>query len=140
MILGSEAYITSPELDIHLSPPIFINNTSLQYVVLIKNLGIWLTPTLNCLSHVNNILKKVHFSLGSLNFYRRLLAIPLKKQLILTLVLPHFNYASIVFIDLDKSRTKQLQVALHQIHFWLHSLHSYIKRLHSSPHKRLKEG
>ena len=105
MILDSEAYITSPKLDIYLLPTIFINNTALQYVELIKNLGIWLTPTLNWSPHVNSILKKVHYSLQSLNFYCQTLAIPLKKQLILTLVLPHFNYASIVFIDLDKSRT-----------------------------------
>ena len=47
MILGSEVYITNPELDIQLLPPILINNTPLQYVELVKNLGVWLTPTLN---------------------------------------------------------------------------------------------
>ena len=111
MILGSEAYITSPEHNIHSLPTILINGTSLQYVKLVKNLGIWLTPTLNWSQHVNSILKKVHSSLGSLNFYRRALSIPLKKQLVLTLVLPHFDYASVVFIDLDKTRTQELQVA-----------------------------
>ena len=29
MILGSEAYITNPELDIKILPPIFVNNTQL---------------------------------------------------------------------------------------------------------------
>ena len=110
MIVGNEAYITSPELDIHLLPPIFINNTQLQYVELIKNLRISLTLTLNWSPYVNNIPRKVHFSLGSLNFYHRSLAIPLKKQLVLTLALPHFDYASIVFINLDKTGSKQLQV------------------------------
>ena len=108
MILSSEAYITSPVLNIHSLPPILINDTPLQYVELVKNLGIWLTPTLNWTPQVNSILKKVHCSLGSLNFYRKALSISLKKQLVLTLVLTHFDYASIVFIDLDKTRTLQL--------------------------------
>ena len=40
MILGSESYITSPELNIHSLPPMLINNTLLQYVELIKHLGL----------------------------------------------------------------------------------------------------
>ena len=40
MILGSEAYINSPELDILALPPILINYPPLQYTKLFKNLGI----------------------------------------------------------------------------------------------------
>ena len=48
MVLGSEYYITySPELKIQSLPSIMINDIPLQYVELIKNLVIWLTPTLN---------------------------------------------------------------------------------------------
>ena len=71
MILGSEVYITSPELKIHSLAPILINDTPLQYVELTKNLGIWFTPTLNWSQHVNSMLEKVHYSLGSLNSITR---------------------------------------------------------------------
>ena len=83
MNLGSEAYITSPEFNIYLLPIILINNTPFQFVELTENLVVWLIPTINSSPHVNNILEKVHSSLGSFNFYRRSLAIPLKKSLIL---------------------------------------------------------
>ena len=143
MILGSEAYITSPKLDIYLLPTIFINNTPLEYVELIKNLGIWLKITLNWSPHVNSILKKVHSSLGSLNFYCQTLAVSLKKQLIIALVLPHFDYVSIVFIDLDKIRTKQLQVAHNASIRFIFGYISYIPTSNVSTHlthKRLKLG
>ena len=79
MILGSEAYIKSLVLDILTLPPILFNTTPLQYAKLFKNLGIWITPTINWTPHVNSILKKVHFSLGSLKFYHRSLSTPIKK-------------------------------------------------------------
>ena len=111
MLLGSEAYISSDILNVNNLPPIIINNSPLQYVNLFKNLGLWITPTLDWKAHVEHILKKVHSSLGSLHFYRKSLSFSLKKQLILSLVLPHFDYASIAFINLDKTRTSQLQIA-----------------------------
>ena len=112
MILGSEGYIASrPEFNIYSLPPIIINDSPLQYVKLIKNLGSSFTPTLNWSHYVNSILKKVHSFFRSLNFYRRALSIPSKRQLVLTLALPHFDYASVVFIDLEKTHTQQRQVA-----------------------------
>ena len=40
MILGSVVYITSLEINIHSLSPIFVNNTPLRYVELVKKLGI----------------------------------------------------------------------------------------------------
>ena len=120
-----------------------INDTPLQYVELVKNLGIWLTPTLNWTPQVNSILKKVHSSLGSLNFNRKALSITLKKQLVLTLVLPHFDYASVVFIDLDKTLTLQLQVAHNTCIRFIFGYIPYIPTSNFSTHlthKRLELG
>ena len=105
MILSSEAYITTSELIIHYLPSILINDIPIQNVKLIKNLGIWLTSTLNWTSNVNYILKKVYLSLGRHNFYRRALSISLKEQFVLSLFISNFDYASVVFIDLDKTPT-----------------------------------
>ena len=74
MILGSEAYIMSNQLNVNNLPCIHINNNPLQYVNLFKNLGLWITPTLDWKAHVEHILKKVHSSLGSLHFYRKSLS------------------------------------------------------------------
>ena len=93
MIFGSEAYILADQLNVYDLQCIYINNTPLQYVNLFKNLGLWIIPTLDWKAHVKHILKKVHSSLGSLHFYRKSLSFSLKKQLVLSLVLPHFDYA-----------------------------------------------
>ena len=108
MLLGSEACIASNILTISNLPPIIINNNPLPHVNLIKNLGLWITSTLDWKAHVEHILEKVHSSLDSLHFYRKSLSFSFKKQLILSLVLSLFDYASIAFIDLDKTRISQL--------------------------------
>ena len=46
MLMSSEAYIKSPELNIHNLPSILINNKPLNYVEIVKNLGLWRNLTL----------------------------------------------------------------------------------------------
>ena len=50
----------------------------------------------------------------SLSLNRRSLSFEMKKQLVQALVTPHFDYASVVYIHLDKTRGKCLQV-IHNI-------------------------
>ena len=109
MVIGSSSYINS--IDFASLPSIIVNNQPIEYVHLFKNLGVHITSTLSWKPHVDHILKKVFSSLGSLKFYRKSLSTSLRIQLIKSLVLPHFDYASIVFIGLDKSRTLELQTA-----------------------------
>ena len=109
MVIGSSPYLTF--IDFASLPPITVNNIAIKYVHLFKNLGVHITSTLNWKPQVDHVLKKVYSSLGSLNFYRKSLSTSLRIQLTKSLILPHFNYASIVFIDLDKSRTLELQTA-----------------------------
>ena len=87
------------------------NGTSLQYVDKVKNLGVTITPTLNWDLHVDKIQAKVYGALRSLNFHRRSFSFELKKSFIETLVMPHFDYASVVYNHLDKTRGKCLQMA-----------------------------
>ena len=79
LLMGSEAYIRFPELNIHNLPPILMNNKPLNCVELVKNRGFWLTPNLDCTIYVENILNKVHMSIGSLQLHRKSLSFPLKK-------------------------------------------------------------
>ena len=51
---------------------------------------------------------KIYSTLSSLKFYRHSLNLSLKTQLIKTLALPHFDYASILFKQTDKTRAKTL--------------------------------
>ena len=106
MVIGSSSYINST--DFASLPTIIVNIQPIEYVDLFKNL-FHITSTLFWKPHVYHILKKVFSSLGSLKFYRKSLPISLRIQLIKSFVLPHFNYASIVSIGLDKSLTLELQ-------------------------------
>ena len=60
---------------------------------------------------MSKIRAKVYVSLKSLNFHRKAFSFEIKKQLIQTLVIPQFDYASVVYSHLDKTRGKSLQVA-----------------------------
>ena len=64
---------------------------------LFKNLGVHIT---------SNLIWKPH-----VEFYRKSLSTSLRIQLIKSLVLLHFDYASILVIGLEKSRTLELQTA-----------------------------
>ena len=83
-------------------PPVVINGTNIKYVDIVKNLGIWITPTLNWDLYVSNIQSKVYGALKSLNFHRRSFSYEIKKQLVQTLVMPHFYYAAVVYNHLHK--------------------------------------
>ena len=109
MLICSSPYINS--IDFASLPPIIVNNQPIEYVHPFKNLGVHITSTLTWKPHVHHILKKVFPSLDSLKFYRKSLSTSLRIQLIKSLVLSHFDYASIGFISLKKSRTLELQTA-----------------------------
>ena len=70
-----------------------------------------MTPTLNWQTQIAAITNKIYASLSSLNFHRKSLHAPLRKHLIQSLAPPHFDYASIIFMNSDKTRTRALQTA-----------------------------
>ena len=104
MLLGSKAYITSN------LPAIKMNNKPLQYVNFFKNLGLWITSTLDWKAHVDTFLKRFTLLLVPFISTENPFASPLKNNLFCPLFSHFFDYASIAFIDLDKTRTSQLQV------------------------------
>uniref|UniRef100_A0A161MAG8 Rna-directed dna polymerase from mobile element jockey-like protein n=1 Tax=Triatoma infestans TaxID=30076 RepID=A0A161MAG8_TRIIF len=57
--------------------------------------------TLTWNGHVSNICKGVYKSLNQLKLYKSMLPIPLRKQLISTLIFPYFDYCCIVYNDLN---------------------------------------
>lgn len=109
MILGSEQYVSS--IDFSTLPQLTLNGTQLEYCSVAKNLGVLFTPTLNWEPQVNLILQKVYSALSSLKFHRNSLNFSLRKQLVQSLVMPYFDYASIVFLDLNNSQQSSLQTA-----------------------------
>ena len=109
MLMGSMPYIAF--IDMGSLPQVVMNGNRIRYVDSVKNLGVTITPTLTWDLLVGKIQAKVYGSLKSLNFRRRSLSFEMKKQLVQASVMPHFDYASVVYIYLDKTRGKSLQVA-----------------------------
>ena len=92
-------------------PQIMISGSPIPYVQQVKNLGLLMTPTLNWQPQISSITSRVYATLSSLKFHRKSLNAPLRKQLIQSLALPHFDYASIAFMNSDKTRSLALQTA-----------------------------
>ncbi|XP_058805912.1 uncharacterized protein LOC131672589 [Phymastichus coffea] len=109
MILGSELFISS--LDFTILPHITINSTFISFVAAAKSLGVTLSPTFQWKGYTTEIVKKVYGSLSSLKFYRKSMSLSLRKSLVEALVFPLLNFSSTVLMDLDKTRTHDLQVA-----------------------------
>lgn len=112
LLLGSQRFVTMPEHQPHQLPPILVDGRIIPLVSEAKNLGVWITPTINWNLHIRHLARKVYATLSTLRFYRRALSRDLKIMLVESLALPHFDYASVVYHDLDKERTKQLLVLL----------------------------
>ena len=69
-----------------------------------------MNQTLEWNQHVAKVQRKVYAALAFLRFHRRSLPFTLKTQLIKSLVILHFDYASIIYIHVDKTRGIQLQI------------------------------
>ena len=86
-----------------------INGASIPYVGQAKNLGLLITPSLNWQPQITSITNKVYATLSSLKVHRKSFNAPLRKQLIQTLALTHFDYDSTTFMNSEKTRSyKQL--------------------------------
>ena len=105
-ILGSAHYTSSVDLaSVH---KIRINDMPLAYATEVKNLGVTMNQAIECNEHVSKVQRKVYAALASMRFYRRSLSFTLKTKLIKSLVIPHFDYASVVYMHVDN--TKGLEV------------------------------
>ena len=110
MIMGNLQYTTgiNPES----TRKIKINCTEIDYVSSAKDLnGVNVTSTLNWQPHISGLLGKVYGALGTLRFYHKALSFNFRLQLVKSLVIPHLDYASLVYMDVDLTRGKDLQIA-----------------------------
>ena len=110
MILGS--LIFTSRLDLETIPKITISGNALPCELNVKSLGVWLDLNLKWKKHVGSILQKIYGSLRTLKFHSRALSRDLRKSLIETMVLPHFDYACAVYDSVDKTRNLKLYRAL----------------------------
>ena len=109
IILGSMQYIAP--INLETTRRIKINGTPIEYISSAKNLGITITDTLNWQPHITSLLGKVYGALNTLRFHRNALSFRFRIQLVRTLVLPHFDYAALIYMDVDLTMGQELQIA-----------------------------
>lgn len=79
--------------------PIIISGTVIPFVDKVRNLGVVMTRDLTWNSHIANISSKIHGVLYRLRFSQDSLSTPIRRLLINSLILPHFDYCCLVFND-----------------------------------------
>lgn len=81
--------------------PIIVDGTPIPYEEEVKNLGVFISKNLTWNRQISHISSKIHGTLHKLRFYRNSLSINIRKLLVNALVIPHFDYACIVYDDLS---------------------------------------
>lgn len=86
-------------------PKIRLDGNEISIVEHAKNLGLYLDDSLVFERHINELIKKVYFSLHSLKINKLCLSSEMKLKLVKALVIPHFLYCDVI-ISCVNSRLK----------------------------------
>lgn len=109
IILGTSRMLTN--LNQYSILPVSINGELLEFEKTVLNLGLRITENLSWNNQVNYVYKKVYQSIYQ---FRRLSFQPtlqVKKLLVQSLIFPVFDYANVVYCDLNETLTNRLQRA-----------------------------
>ena len=93
-------------------PEIRINNDTIVYAEVLKNLGFIMNTKLSCTHHVNATVQKIYCVLRKLWFAARFLQPDLKLKLIKSFIIPFITYGANVYGVLDSTSIKKLQLAI----------------------------
>ena len=107
MVIGHQRLLST--IDVNSIRPILINSNPIEYSDTVKNLGVYMDKHLNWNTQVTQICKKVFSLLHSLKHMRNSLPLSLKKTLIHTLVMPHFDYCDELLTNMTFHQTERLQ-------------------------------
>jgi hypothetical protein len=94
-------------------PPLTLLGTQIQFSDTVKNLGVHFDTTFNWDKQISYICQKVYGSLNNLCKFRDATPEVIRLQLFKSLILPHFDYCSFVFCNINAKQRKRLQNAQH---------------------------
>lgn len=108
--------IASPDTRKHIITqnltPLSLLGSQIKFSDTVKNLGVFFDTTLSWDKHISSICQKVYGSLNNLNKFRDVTPEIIRLRLVKSLILPHFDYCSFVYCDINKKQKKRLQNAL----------------------------
>jgi hypothetical protein len=109
--------ISAPETRRHINTqnltPLSLLGTQIQFSDSVKNLGVHFDTTFNWDKHISHICQKVYGSLNNLCKFRDSTPEVIRLQLFKSLILPHFDYCSFVYCNINAKQKKRLQNAQH---------------------------
>ena len=88
-----------------------VNSTEIHYSSVVKNLGVYMDKHLDWSKQVASTCKKVFSIIHTLQRVKIFLPTSLRKTLVQTLVMPHFDYGDVLLTDLNSDLTTRLQRA-----------------------------
>ncbi|XP_058796263.1 uncharacterized protein LOC131667081 [Phymastichus coffea] len=101
-------------LDLSALYPVAIGDNIIPLVSTVRDLGLILSNSLQWNSQVTQVLSRVHDALHKLRRRGSILPLALRKELVTALVLPHFDYACLVYCNLPDYLNIKLQQLLNQ--------------------------
>ncbi len=94
------------------SPQIHINNEPLRQVSVVKDLGMYIDEKLHWNHDIDTLVKMISSKIGILRSLRNIIPIDTLKLMYNAIVLPHFDYAVVVYdtaSEINKFRLQRLQ-------------------------------
>ncbi|XP_022823947.1 uncharacterized protein LOC111354632 [Spodoptera litura] len=107
MIIGGRFYRNA--LSISALDPLILNGNVIPYTDVAKNLGVFINSNLSWGEQVNEISRKVHFSLHSLKRLQSLLPLKTRINLMQSLIRPLIDYADACYLDATEELLNKLE-------------------------------
>ena len=106
MIIGSrQKFTANNDNDIK----VVIDNNEIDRVNCAKSLGVTIDKNLNWAVHINNVVKKVSSAIGALKRVRPFITFDTAVMVYKSLILPHFDYCSVVWGGISQYLSDKLQ-------------------------------
>ncbi|XP_022816241.1 uncharacterized protein LOC111349367 [Spodoptera litura] len=107
MIIASRYYRNA--LDVSSLGPLRLHGTHIPFTDTAKNLGVHIDSNLSWASQVNEVSRKVHFSIHSLRRLQTLLPVKTKIHLVQALILPLIDYADACYLGVTEELLNELE-------------------------------
>jgi hypothetical protein len=104
------------------APSLFIGPNEIKVVLKVTNLGFVLNESLSEVDHVTKVCQKVYWILRSLRPHAFRMPFEVRRRLILSLIMPHFTYGSVVFAGPDAESKEKIKRAFRACIRFLHRL------------------
>lgn len=121
----TQAMILTPQ-NTHIStenlPELVLCNTKIDYFEHVKNLGVMFDQKLSWNKQISHICQKVYGTLNNLEKFRDVTPEKIRLQLVKSLILPHFDYCSYVYCDINKEQFGRLQNALNSAIYYVYNV------------------